>query len=506
MNRNVIVVVGVVVYALFILGIGLVKRSNGKQFANAGGSISAFSLVCSMFISIFSGLFFFGTPAAFFREGAGVAAGTGGCVAAFMSALCGYRLWLLGRKYGYLTPSDYLRDRYYSKGYGLFVALILVIFIVPYAALQLVAIGNGINLGTGGLVPYKVAVVAAIVCITVQLFSGGMKSVAWLDVFHLFLGVGALMVFSVYLLLTYFPDGGLAEAVSQLIAEPRDEARLFFPGPNGYFDWKGTLDYTLAGAVATFVWPHIFMRCYLAKDTTNFRSLPKYMPIIYTVAFVFIGMIGMVLAPAILGSDYPDSDNIVPVLASQYSPGIITLFVTLCIFAFAESTTSSMLMSCSTIVSRDLYLFPKYSSRGLEPDEHKGAVFSRIVLIMLMIAMIFIAVSKPVYIVDFAYKLSSPFFAMILPATIGGLFWKRGTKQGAWAGTVAGMIIVTLCTFFISAPWGLSAITFGLAVNLILYVGVSLCTKAPEEVLEKYYYPVQRYCAVAEPEGRKMEG
>ena len=77
-NGSMIVVIGICVYAAFILGLGLVKKTDGKNFVNAGGGIGSFALVCSMFISIFSGLFFFGTPAAYFREGMGVLAGTGG--------------------------------------------------------------------------------------------------------------------------------------------------------------------------------------------------------------------------------------------------------------------------------------------------------------------------------------------------------------------------------------------------------------------------------------------
>ncbi len=497
-NGSMIVVIGICVYAAFILGLGLVKKTDGKNFVNAGGGIGSFALVCSMFISIFSGLFFFGTPAAYFREGMGVLAGTGGCVAALMSGLCGYRLWLLGKKYGYLTPSDFLRKRYYSDGYGMFVSIILVVFIVPYAALQMVAIGNGIALGTKGVISFELAVVVATVVITVQLLSGGMKSVAWLDVFHLFLGVGALVIFVVYLIATYFPDGGLAAAVAQVTSDPKTNALLYFPGPNGYFDWRGTLDYSLAGAISTFVWPHIFMRCYLAKDTTNFRSMPKYMPLIYVIAMFFIGLIGTVIAPAILGGDFADSDNIVPYLASEYCPSIITLLVTLCVFAFAESTTSSMLMSCSTMASRDLYLYPKYVSKGKKPDERKGTLFARLVLLLLMIAMIIIAVNKPVFIVDFAYKLSSPFFAMILPETIGGLYWKRGSKQGAWAGTVGGMTVVTLFTFFVTPPLGLSAVVWGILVNLVLYVAVSLMTAVPQKIVDLYITPIEDRCSASE--------
>ena len=87
-NGSMVVVIGICVYAVFILGLGLLKKTDGKNFVNVGGGIGSFALVCSMFISI-----------------------------------------------------------------------ILVVFIVPYAALQMVAIGNGIALGTKGIISFELAVV-----------------------------------------------------------------------------------------------------------------------------------------------------------------------------------------------------------------------------------------------------------------------------------------------------------------------------------------------------------
>lgn len=90
-NGSMVVVIGICVYAVFIFGLGLLKKTDGKNFVNVGGGIGSFALVCSMFISI-----------------------------------------------------------------------ILVVFIVPYAALQMVAIGNGIALGTKGIISFELAVVTPV--------------------------------------------------------------------------------------------------------------------------------------------------------------------------------------------------------------------------------------------------------------------------------------------------------------------------------------------------------
>ena len=56
-------------------------------------------------------------------------------VAGLMFVILGYRLWLLGKEYGFSTPVDFLRSRFYSEFYGILIALVLIIFIVPYVAI-----------------------------------------------------------------------------------------------------------------------------------------------------------------------------------------------------------------------------------------------------------------------------------------------------------------------------------------------------------------------------------
>lgn len=104
----------------------------------------------------------------------------------------------------------------------------------------------------------------------------------------------------------------------------------------------------------------------------------------------------------------------------------------------------------------------------------------------MVITLIIVAI-KPVTITDYAYKLSSPFFAQILPQTIGGLFWKRSTKEGAFAGTISGLIVAVIFTFFIIPPLGFSPLIWALVINTFLFVTISLITKCPHEIVAKYY-------------------
>lgn len=499
MRAEVWIIIGIIAYAMFMVWHGF---SNFKQtsksaesFFNADRGVSSFVLVCTTAISVYSGLSYYGYPAATYVGGIGYVAAAGCGVSGLFFCLIGYRIWILGREYGFQTPADYLRTRYYSEGFGLFVSILLVIFIIPYVAVQLMTIGSGIVVTTNGLFPYLPAVFLGTICVSLHIIGGGMKSVAWLDTFHAMLGLSAVYIVVVYLIFKFFPDGGLVEAASVVMKNPDTAAILSTPGPKGLYDWKGILNMALTAAVATIVWPHIFMRCYIAKSTKNFRVMSWALPLAYVLPVFGLVIVGTLIGPAVMGGNFGDPDNLLPTLVTQYCPPLIAFISVLCLFAFAVSTADSLLLSASAIASRDIYVRRFYELKGKEVNPKQTVYFGRVVLLILMVACIIITATKSAYITDYAYKLSSPFFAMILPCSVGGLFWKRGTKEGAIVGTVAGVIVTTLFTFFITPPLGFSALLWGLAINTVLYIIVSLCTKVPDEIVEKYIVKVDEIIA-----------
>lgn len=490
MKPAVFISLGILIYAVFIVWHGFRSfkstSESSEKFFTADRGLNPFVLLCTTSISVFSALAFYGAPAGIYKDGIGFYSNTGGMVAGLMFVVLGYRLWLLGKEYGFTTPVDYLRSRYYSEGYGLLVSIVLVLFIIPYVAMQLIAIGDAVVVTTEGLVPYVIAVAIGTMVVSLHIVGGGMGSVAWMDTFHMCLGFGTLITLIVYLTMHYFPNGGFAEAVD-IMRQNGTFDILSTPGPNGAFDWKGIVGNALTGAIATVVWPHIFMRTFVASSKENFRQMSWAMPISYVLVYTPIVLIGAVIAPAILGPGFEQPDNIVAVLSTEYAPPFIAFVSLLCLFAFGVSTADSLLLSASAMASRDIYLHHVYELKGRTSDPKQVVKFGRIVLLVLMVITLVIVAIKPASITDYAYKLSSPFFAQILPATMAGLFWKKATKEGAIAGTVAGLVVAIIFTFFAAPPLGFSALIWALVANTVLLVIVSMFTKVPEEIITKYH-------------------
>ena len=209
------------------------------------------------------------------------------------------------------------------------------------------------------------------------------------------------------------------------------------------------------------------------------------LPIFYALCFFLLALIGSVLAPALLGPNVTDTDSVMPLLSTQFAPEFVTLISALCLCAFAVSTTDSFLLIGGQMAAEDIFVHWKYL-KGEKVTGKKSVNMGRIAILFLMFAMLFVVFTRPASITDNAYKLASPFFGMIMPATILGLYWPRASREGAWAGTVSGLIVVVIFTFFATPPLGVSAFLWGLIVNFIVMIVVSLCTKVPEEIVDKY--------------------
>jgi solute:Na+ symporter, SSS family len=89
---------------------------------------------------------------------------------------------------------------------------------------------------------------------------------------------------------------------------------------------------------------------------------------------------------------------------------------------------------------------------------------------------------------------------------VGGLLWKRGTKQGAIAGTIAGIVYLVLSLLIVVD--GNRILVVGhpvipsLLLNTIVYIVVSKLTPKPSEEIEsQFFHEVDAYLK-AESSGR----
>jgi SSS family solute:Na+ symporter len=106
-----------------------------------------------------------------------------------------------------------------------------------------------------------------------------------------------------------------------------------------------------------------------------------------------------------------------------------------------------------------------------------------------------LAMARPAELGLLLSNLASPGFALWLPALLGGVLWKRGTKEGAITGLVAGLFLLIVGSFLYKPLLlGFHPIFVPLLVDAILYVVVSFATApVPKEIQHKFFEELEDY-------------
>ncbi|MEC8936657.1 MAG: sodium:solute symporter family protein, partial [Pseudomonadota bacterium] len=96
-------------------------------------------------------------------------------------AVFGPKFWAVGKKFGYVTPSEMLGHRYYSKQVAMAVSIASCIFLIPYSAVQLAGVGYLLQGITDGAITFTTGVVLATVIAIFFSYIAGIRSVMWTD-------------------------------------------------------------------------------------------------------------------------------------------------------------------------------------------------------------------------------------------------------------------------------------------------------------------------------------
>jgi SSS family solute:Na+ symporter len=284
---------------------------------------------------------------------------------------------------------------------------------------------------------------------------------------------------------------------------------LSSPGPNGQYT-PIVLGGTFVVGLLAFAWPHVAIGCMTARDKKLFKQFPLLIFVFGGLFFYIIPFIwGSIVAPAAMPvaelealaaqngvALQTEADRVVQTIISRSLPQWFGVFVLLGVIAAAVSTAAVQLMTSSVIVSRDVVqgFFKPHAS---DEEITRWARWSVVAIVVLSLIVSFLYQgAMALYLTD----VSVPGFAQWAPALVGGLLWRRGTKQGAIAGTVAG--VVFLVASLVVVVGGERILVVGhpvigsLLVNTIVYIVVSKLTPRPDEETETVFFDeVEAYLA-----------
>lgn len=388
-------------------------------------------------------------------------------------AFFGPRYWVVGKKYGYITPTEMLGDRYASKSVAVVTALASCLFLIPYSAVQLTGIGYLLSSMSNNAITFTTGVTIATVLAIVFTIIAGIRSVMWTDAFQ---ALVMIVTATLVVLVVVSRLGGFGSFFDTLSTEHLGS--LTVPG-NGYFSFPTFLSLTLPWIFFSISNPQVSQRLFMPASFTSMRRMLLGFLVfgfIYTLVSILWGFAALIQFP---GLDNPDLAT-PTLLASDLVPPILGIIVMIGIMAAAISTIDSIILTLSSMVARDVY-----GNAKRKPSERRQLMIGKIAIpIIAVLAYLFAQLQF-----DLIAVLSvsaSAGLLVIVPAYVGVFFWKRGTAAGVIASVVISGAFVAFLELTKWKPLGYGSGVWGLLLSIALFVGVSFVTKPPKEKAEEF--------------------
>jgi len=391
------------------------------------------------------------------------------------------RFWLVGKKYGYVSPMELLSDRYQSKGVGATAAILALVFLVPYGGVQLMGVGYLMNGISQGAIPVVAGIIIAVVCAIAWSSIAGLRSVAWTDTFQALI---MIVVSAAVLGVVVTALGGLGSFFGKL--ESAVPGLLTVPAAKGAWNINMFVGLALPWLFFLISNPQVSQRLFIPKSVTAMKQMLGGFLIfgfLYTLVSVLWGFSAILLVPGLEKGDLATP----ALLALPIIPMGLAIIVMIGITAAAISTIDSILLTLSSVWARDIHkglINPKVSEAG------ELRVGQWVIPIMAIIAFVFAwwAAGKTglAFMIAPLSAAASAGLLMAVPTIFGAFFWKRGTATGAITSMIVGAIIVLVFQITGWKPLGWWPGTWGFIVCVILFIGVSLATRPPKEKAEEF--------------------
>ncbi len=493
MTRNQIIILAIfVLYLGFNAVIGIMGSrkdrsglSSEKKYFIGGRGMSGLVLAMTTMATY--------TSVSSFVSGPGAAGLTYGYAQAWIAAVqvpvtflvlgvLGNKLAIVSRRTGAVTVVGYLKARYKSDALVIITSILMVLFFIAQMISQFTGGGTLISSITG--LDFKVSLLIFGAVVIVYTAFGGFSAVAITDTIQ-----GIVMCIGTFLFLFFVlkAGGGLSgidAGLQQNLPDVYDNLfAIYQPGT--------LISFWVLVGFGTLGLPQTAVRAMGFKNT---KSLHSAMWIgVLTCSFVIVGMhlAGTWAGALVDTADLPTSDYFIPYIIQQIMPiGLAGIFLA-APMAAVMSTADSLLILASAAIVKDLYrnYVVKDDPEKLKSYNKNVKKFSVALTAVLGVIVIVLTMDPP----DIIFFLN--LFAMgglectFFWPLIGGLFWKKGTKQAAVVSSLGAAIVYVFCYYKVSIA-GINAVVWGLLAGAILYFATGALTGKKgldPEILDKCF-------------------
>ena len=416
------------------------------------------------------------------------------------------RLWSVSRVHGYITPADFIRGRYGSRGLALASAFTGILALMPYIALQLVGIQAvltvmGVGASSSNTFVKDLPLFIAFLVLAIFTYVSGLRAPALIA----FVKDTLIYVF-VLVAVFYIPTrlGGWSNifgtaqthfaSISPATNKPLG---TFVPTAANIgstrFDFASL---ALGSAVALFLYPHAITGTLAAKRRSAVKRNMIYLPL-YSVLLALIALFGyMAVADPVTAANVKKTGNAqlaVPYLFQHMFPSWFTGIAFAGIIIGALVPAAIMSIAAANLFTRNIFVefFKQDASPALQTR------MSQWVSLVVKIGALLFAVELPHTFSINLQLLGGVWILQLGPMLIGGLFTRWFHRWALLTGWAAGMIYGTIAAYNVknatASHWAASSdIVFGhtiyigltaVIINLVIAVVLTLvlrATRVPE--------------------------
>jgi SSS family solute:Na+ symporter len=390
-----------------------------------------------------------------------------------------------------MTMPEFLQERYGAKHLKPIAASIIFFFLLPYSASVFKGLGHLFEKGFG--IPYDIALLIMIAFTGVYLILGGYFAIAVTDF------IQAIIMFAgaaIMVLVITAPEGGvlgilpkISETYAAHIPPARQPTALTI------------ISLVFMTSFGTWGLPQMTQKFYAIK---NEALIPKA-AVVTTVFALMIGFAAYYTGASvhvffekfgeirkIFDTSPPLYDLIIPTLLTipGMLPSALMALILLLVLSASMSTLSSLVLVSSSAVAIDMYP----SRVDAKTGKDRSVAMMRFLSAIFIVISYFISrfqISIIVYLMSLSWGVVSGSFAA---PYILGLYSKRVTKAGAYAGLISGIVIMITLFFVFSKLGGRLGSNSPLAASIAILVPfgvvmvVSLFTAPPrKEILDRAF-------------------
>ncbi|MEU4553097.1 monocarboxylate uptake permease MctP [Micromonospora violae] len=390
------------------------------------------------------------------------------------------RLWSVSHRHGFVTPADFVRNRFDSPVLALLIAITGIVATMPYIALQLVGIEAVLKtMGVTGdnALARHLPIIIAFAILAAYTYQSGLRAPALIAFVKDSLIYIVILVAIVYLPYKLGGWGDIfAAADAKFDASPSPNDGILLNGNN-------QLQYvTLAfgSALALFLYPHSITGVLASKNRDvikrNMSALPAYSLLLGLIALLGYMAIAAGVKPlpgASAGS--VDNNTVVPLLFDQQFPDWFAGVAYAAIGIGALVPAAIMSIAAANLFTRNIY--KEYLKRDASPAQEANVskITSLVVKVGAVACIVFL---DPQFSIDLQL-IGGVIILQTLPAVALGLYTRWFHRTGLIVGWVVGMGLGMWMLYQVASPtrkhFGGSAFPlseFGFDTTKTIYVGI----------------------------------